>query len=73
MAAHPGRRAGAPAAGLRFQFRSPHYLRKSPTPSFRGRIHFVPVAVYIGPAPGWKGPALGADPTGAVAAPGGRA
>ena len=25
-----------------------------------GRIHFDPVPVYIGPAPGWKGPALGA-------------
>jgi D-alanyl-D-alanine carboxypeptidase len=24
------------------------------------RIHFDPVPVYIGPAPGWKGPALGA-------------
>jgi D-alanyl-D-alanine carboxypeptidase len=28
-----------------------------------GRIHFDPVPVYIGPAPGWKGPALGARPT----------
>src|ERR1700690_1405146 len=27
------------------------------------RIHFDPVPVYIGPAPGWKGPALGARPT----------
>ncbi len=35
-----------------------------------GRIHFDPVPVYIGPAPGWKGPALGARPTGAVAATG---
>ena len=24
------------------------------------RIRFDPVPVYIGPAPGWKGPALGA-------------
>ena len=35
-----------------------------------GRIRFDPVPVYIGPAPGWKGPALGARPTGAVAATG---
>jgi D-alanyl-D-alanine carboxypeptidase len=28
-----------------------------------GRIHFDPVPVYIGPAPGWKGPVLGARPT----------
>jgi D-alanyl-D-alanine carboxypeptidase len=27
------------------------------------RIRFDPVPVYIGPAPGWKGPALGARPT----------
>jgi D-alanyl-D-alanine carboxypeptidase len=27
------------------------------------RIRFDPVPVYIGPAPGWKGPALGAHPT----------
>ena len=28
-----------------------------------GRIRFDPVRVYIGPAPGWKGPVLGARPT----------
>jgi D-alanyl-D-alanine carboxypeptidase len=28
-----------------------------------GRIRFDPVPVYIGPAPGWKGPVLGARPT----------
>jgi D-alanyl-D-alanine carboxypeptidase len=33
-----------------------------------GRIHFDPVPVFLGPAPGWKGPALGARPAGAVAA-----
>jgi len=27
------------------------------------RIRFDPVPVYIGPAPGWKGPALGAHRT----------
>jgi hypothetical protein len=27
------------------------------------RIRFDPVPVYIGPAPGWTGPALGARPT----------
>src|SRR5277367_762849 len=27
------------------------------------RIRFDPVPVYIGPAPGWKGPALGSHPT----------
>jgi D-alanyl-D-alanine carboxypeptidase len=27
------------------------------------RIRFDPVPVYVGPAPGWKGPALGARPT----------
>ncbi len=27
------------------------------------RIHFDPVRVYVGPAPGWKGQALGARPT----------
>jgi hypothetical protein len=38
-----------------------------------GRIHFDPVPVYIGPAPGWKGPALGArrTTTDTAAAPGG--
>ena len=37
-----------------------------------GRIHFDPVRVYIGPAPGWKGPALGArQTTEATAASGG--
>jgi D-alanyl-D-alanine carboxypeptidase len=28
-----------------------------------GRVRFDPVPVYIGPAPGWKGPVLGARPT----------
>jgi hypothetical protein len=38
-----------------------------------GRIRFDPVPVYIGPAPGWKGPALGARPTATetAVAPGG--
>ena len=38
-----------------------------------GRIRFDPVPVYVGPAPGWKGPALGARPTATetAAAPGG--
>jgi hypothetical protein len=37
------------------------------------RIRFDPVPVYIGPAPGWKGPALGArrTTTETAAAPGG--
>ncbi len=37
------------------------------------RIRFDPVPVYIGPAPGWKGPALGArrTTTDTAAAPGG--
>jgi D-alanyl-D-alanine carboxypeptidase len=34
------------------------------------RIRFDPVPVYIGPAPGWKGPALGARPTTTEAAAG---
>jgi D-alanyl-D-alanine carboxypeptidase len=34
------------------------------------RIRFDPVHVYIGPAPGWKGPALGARPTTTEAAAG---
>jgi D-alanyl-D-alanine carboxypeptidase len=38
-----------------------------------GRIHFDPVPVYIGPAPGWKGPTLGArrTTTETAVAPGG--
>ena len=32
------------------------------------KLHFDPVRVYIGPAPGWKGPALGAHPTTATGA-----
>jgi len=38
-----------------------------------GRIRFDPVRVYIGPAPGWKGPVLGARPaaTQTAAAPAG--
>jgi D-alanyl-D-alanine carboxypeptidase len=32
------------------------------------RPHFDPVLVYVGPAPGWKGPVLGARPTGTAAA-----
>ena len=38
-----------------------------------GRVRFDPVRVYIGPAPGWKGPVLGARPTTAetAAAPAG--
>ena len=32
------------------------------------RIRFDPVRVFVGPAPGWKGPALGAHPTGATTA-----
>ncbi len=32
------------------------------------RIRFDPVPVYIGPAPGWKGPALGVRPTTETAA-----
>jgi D-alanyl-D-alanine carboxypeptidase len=38
-----------------------------------GRIRFDPVPVYVGPAPGWKGPVLGARPatTETAVAPGG--
>jgi len=32
------------------------------------RIRFDPVRVFLGPAPGWKGPALGARPTGTTTA-----
>jgi D-alanyl-D-alanine carboxypeptidase len=32
------------------------------------RIRFDPVPVFLGPAPGWKGPALGARPTGVATA-----
>jgi D-alanyl-D-alanine carboxypeptidase len=32
------------------------------------RIRFDPVHVFLGPAPGWKGPALGARPTGTATA-----
>jgi D-alanyl-D-alanine carboxypeptidase len=32
------------------------------------RIRFNPVPVFLGPAPGWKGPALGARPTGTATA-----
>jgi D-alanyl-D-alanine carboxypeptidase len=32
------------------------------------RIRFDPVRVFLGPAPGWQGPALGARPTGAATA-----
>jgi D-alanyl-D-alanine carboxypeptidase len=35
-----------------------------------GRIHFDPVRVFLGPAPGWKGPVLGARPTTTEAATG---
>jgi D-alanyl-D-alanine carboxypeptidase len=35
------------------------------------RIRFDPVPVYIGPAPGWKGPVLAARPTTSAAAPDG--
>jgi D-alanyl-D-alanine carboxypeptidase len=31
------------------------------------RPHFDPVRVFVGPAPGWQGPALGPRPTGATA------
>ncbi len=42
----------------------PRSSRRSPdTVLPDGRIRFDPVPVYIGPAPGWKGPALGARPT----------
>jgi len=36
----------------------------------RGRIRFDPVPVYIGPAPGWNGPALGPQQTAGGAAAG---
>jgi D-alanyl-D-alanine carboxypeptidase len=32
------------------------------------RVRFDPVRVFLGPAPGWNGPALGARPTGAATA-----
>jgi D-alanyl-D-alanine carboxypeptidase len=32
------------------------------------KIRFDPVPVFLGPAPGWKGPALGARPTGVATA-----
>jgi D-alanyl-D-alanine carboxypeptidase len=35
-----------------------------------GRIRFDPVRVFLGPAPGWKGPVLGARPTANEAATG---
>ena len=59
----PGR--GLVPAPLAAFFASTNQIQHTELPF--GRIRFDPVRVYIGPAPGWKGPVLGARPTGAVA------
>ena len=54
------------AAGFRSLTRSRRCSRPR-TPSSRTKgSGFDPVRVFLGPAPGWKGPALGARPTGAA-------
>ena len=44
----------------------PNPLAAAHTELSNERVHFDPVRVFLGPAPGWKGPVLG--PTGAVTA-----
>ena len=71
--AEPGRGSGG-ICGTRWD--APHPFGGAFCPSRAhtelpgGRIRFDPVPVYIGPAPGWKGPALGARPTTTEAAAG---
>ena len=63
------RRAGAAGRGVPF---NPNplaaLLAQAHTLLSDERPHFDPVPVYVGPAPGWKGPALGPRPIGAAAA-----
>jgi D-alanyl-D-alanine carboxypeptidase len=61
----PSQATGSPAAGGA-SFPNPlavlvTQVAHTELPS--GRIHFDPVRVFLGPAPGWNGPVMGARPT----------
>ena len=62
---------GASSAGRGVSFSNPFAALLAPvahTELSDERIRFDPVRVFIGPAPGWKGPALGARPNGVATA-----
>jgi len=62
-AAPAGRAAGAPNLLAALLASAPAHTELS-----NERIRFDPVPVFLGPAPGWTGPALGARPTGVATA-----
>jgi len=67
--AEPVQSAGA-AAGRAAAFPNPFAALLAPAHTVLSdeRIRFDPVRVFVGPVPGWKGPVLGARPTGATTA-----
>ncbi len=66
--AQPIQSAGSAGRGVPFANPFAALLAPAHTQLSDERIRFDPVPVFLGPAPGWKGPALGARPTGAAAA-----
>ena len=72
-AGDPSQAAGSAGRGAAFPNPLAALLVSAHTELPDGRIHFDPVPVFVGPVPGWKGPALGARPVGgadaATAAP----
>jgi D-alanyl-D-alanine carboxypeptidase len=67
--AEPIQAAGSAGRGLPF-LNNPFSALLAPAHTVLSdeRIRFDPVHVFLGPAPGWKGPALGARPTGTATA-----
>jgi D-alanyl-D-alanine carboxypeptidase len=60
--------AGSAGRGAAFPNPFAALLVSAHTELPEGRIHFDPLPVFVGPVPGWKGPALGARPVSAAAA-----
>ena len=64
----PSQAAGSAGRGAAFPNPLAALLVPAHTELPDGRIHFDPVPVFVGPVPGWKGPALGARPVGGASA-----
>ena len=66
--AEPIQAAGPAGRGASFPNPFAALLAPAHTVLSDEKIRFDPVPVFLGPAPGWKGPVLGARPTGAATA-----
>jgi D-alanyl-D-alanine carboxypeptidase len=65
--AEPIQSGGSAGRGVPFANPFAALLAPAHTQLSDERIRFDPVPVFLGPAPGWNGPALGARPTGTAA------